>query len=268
MPFLTQDQWVTTHKTLTFEALPAPLQGLKVVHISDLHFYEKTDRGYWKSIIDAIQSLEPDVLVCTGDIIHYGHKFLGLGGEIMSQLRGRLGQWGVLGNHDYHDGQRGDAVSQMMEDSGWSMLRNTQSIIEIDGASLRLAGVDDMLAGRPNLEAALSGDSSPSLTLLLAHNPVLFDVVTTHYSEHVDLVLSGHTHASHVYLPGLRWAYDEMFKIPYRYGLYQRKDCQLYVTSGVESTAFYLFKKSLQIALPRYRVNCFPEIACLELQST
>jgi predicted MPP superfamily phosphohydrolase len=278
MSFLTHNQWLVTRKTLRFDQLPLALRGLRLVQLSDLHFYEHTDLIFWRAIIDTIHALEPDILVCTGDIIHHGSRFLGVAGKIMSQLQGRLGQWGILGNHDYHDGARGQAVTDMMQDSGWLMLRNRYQVVDVEGVRLCVSGVDDMLAGQPDFVSAIpvlrppetfpSVVIPPDFTVMLAHNPMLFDVITTRFASHVNLVLSGHTHAGHVYVPTLRWAYDELFKIPYRYGHYQRDHCQLFVSSGVESTAFYLFKQSLQIALPRYRVNCYPEIVCLELQST
>ena len=80
----------------------------------------------------------------------------------------------------------------------------------------------------------------------------------------MDLVLSGHTHAGHVYIPMLGPIYRRIFRMKYRYGLYRKKHCQLYVTSGVGSAAFYLKKRRL--GFPRFRFNTRPEIAVLELR--
>ena len=62
----------------------------------------------------------------------------------------------------------------MIEDGGIRVLHNRSVALARGGGSLSLAGVDDLVAGRPNLEAALEGADAP--VLLLAHNPdVAFD---------------------------------------------------------------------------------------------
>ncbi len=92
---------------LTFE-LPSgygriPPQGLRILHLSDSHFRNEPRREEPKieRIARLTQGLEYDLLVHTGDLIHYDS-----GLETAFRLldvvpRPRLGSYVVLGNHDY-----------------------------------------------------------------------------------------------------------------------------------------------------------------------
>ena len=63
---------------------------------------------------------------------------------------------------------------------------------------LFIAGVDDLVEGKPSLDQALVDIPTNAPTLLLSHNP---DVVFSPRISQVDLVLSGHTHGGQVVLP-------------------------------------------------------------------
>jgi predicted MPP superfamily phosphohydrolase len=129
---------------------------------------------------------------------------------------------------------------------------------------LWFAGLDDLWYGQPDLRQALSGvPSQTEATIVLTHNPLLFDPLAMAAPGQVDLVLAGHTHAGHVYIPVLGPIYRRIFRMKYRYGLYKKQGSQLYVTSGVGSAAFYLKKRKL--GFPRFRFNTYPEIAILTL---
>ena len=95
----------------------------------------------------------------------------------------------------------------------------------------------------------------------------MFDPVANHTEGFVDLTLSGHTHAGHVYLPFLAPIYRYVLSMKYRYGLFEKNGRQLYVTSGVGSAAFYFKLGSKRFGLPRFRFNTNPEIALLTLHS-
>jgi predicted MPP superfamily phosphohydrolase len=130
-----------------------------------------------------------------------------------------------------------------------------------------VAGVDDRYCGKPNVKQAIASipnEPEPCLLMLL-HNPLLFDMVIRDCHLPVDLALAGHTHAGHVYIPILWPIYRYVLHHKYRYGFFERGKHRLYVTSGVGSAAFYFFKKSLQLGLPRFRWNTQPEIAYFDL---
>ncbi len=51
-----------TQKTLKFETLPKAFDGLRLVQLSDVH------GNFLEGLVETIQNLKPDLIVCTGDI--------------------------------------------------------------------------------------------------------------------------------------------------------------------------------------------------------
>lgn len=264
MPILTHNALSVTERRISIPRLPSAFEGFKIVQISDLHFYEYTDHDYYDRVAEAINRMQPDLLAVTGDIVHYGAEHVSVAGEFLRRLQARHARVGILGNHDYQDGAFGANISPMYADTGIELLLNSSRFLEHEGARLWIAGLDDLYYGEPDIERALEGvPSHDEVTIMLIHNPLLFDPVALADHGKVDLVISGHTHAGHVYIPPLGPIYRKVFRMKYRYGLFEKNGCQLHVTSGLGSAAFYLKKQ--RIGFPRFRFNTRPEIAVLRL---
>jgi len=128
------------------------------------------------------------------------------------------------------------------------MLQNRSVELRRNGQSLSLAGVDDALLGQPDLAAALAGTRPP--VVLLSHNPDLFFDAAR---ADVALMLSGHTHAGQVRVPGLpvlvrqsRYRLDE--------GRFRSGRTELVVSRGLGAVGVPL------------RANCPPEAVLLRLR--
>lgn len=84
--------------------LPRGLHGLKVVQFSDLHWKDKMSPRFLNKIIQKIDSLEPDVILFTGDAISYGElnepETLQ---DFLCTLHAKYGCFAILGNHDYNE---------------------------------------------------------------------------------------------------------------------------------------------------------------------
>jgi uncharacterized protein len=80
-----------------------PARGLQILHLSDYHFQGKQEREQWK--IERVHQLTKDIhcdlLVHTGDFLHYDSGMENVLTLIDALPRPRLGAYGVLGNHDY-----------------------------------------------------------------------------------------------------------------------------------------------------------------------
>jgi len=55
-------------KVLALAHLPPALEGLSLVHLSDLHFSGRVDRDYFLSVVKLANELQGDLLALTGDI--------------------------------------------------------------------------------------------------------------------------------------------------------------------------------------------------------
>lgn len=87
---------------LPINQLPDNLIGLKIVQFSDLHWNNKIPPSFVNKLIKKINSLNPDILVFTGDFLcrsqlHNPERLK----NFLNCLKSSCGSFAILGNHDY-----------------------------------------------------------------------------------------------------------------------------------------------------------------------
>ena len=187
--------------------LPSALDGLRIVQISDAHlgsFLE--DFGPVERGLDLIQSLDPDVLCFTGDLVNDHSDEAEPWIERFSKLTARHGKFSILGNHDYADyARRTDderekvrrRIREIHGEMGFDLLLDEHRYIEVDGERLLLAGVQNWGKGfrqTGDLNAALNDADVALPTVLLSHDPTHWEERVMGEKAPIDLTLSGHTH--------------------------------------------------------------------------
>lgn len=82
--------------------LPSGLNGIKIVHFSDLHINDYTSARFLRQIKRTIQDLAPDLILFSGDLLTYARLSRPeLANFLFSGLTPPLGIFACLGNHDY-----------------------------------------------------------------------------------------------------------------------------------------------------------------------
>ena len=115
---------------------------------------------------------------------------------------------------------------------GVTPLVNRAAPLSVGHATVWFAGVDDLLEGRPDLDAAFAGVPEGAALVLLAHNP---DVWLDPRVERADLVLSGHTHGGQMRLPGLGAIHTQGTHLKRRQaaGWFRRGRSRMFVSRGL-----------------------------------
>ena len=229
------------------------LAGLRVLLLTDVHAGPFLRPRAVEEAVGKLRALAPDLVLHGGDLATSRLDDVDACLAALAPLRGSLGTFAVLGNHDHYvDDPR--ALVRKLERHGMEVLENRAVVLERGGARLVLAGIDDLIMGRPDLEAALAtagprGEGAPRI--LLSHNP---DVFFEAAARGIALVLSGHTHGGQVRLPGLpvlvrqsRYRLDE--------GRYRARAAEVVVSRGFGATGLPL------------RVLCPPEAVLLHLRA-
>lgn len=167
-----------------------------VALVSDTHLGQYRHGEWLEKVVARVNALGPDVVALAGDLVSTPKGVDELGA--LAKLKPRLGAYAVLGNWDYRAG----AVDarRKIESYGVEVLTNESAPIDLGGGRIRLAGLDDMRYGTPDIDEALRESGDADLTVLLVHNPDAAPLAETRF---VDLVLAGHTHAGQVRLPGV-----------------------------------------------------------------
>ncbi len=228
--------------------------SLRILVLSDIHaaWPHMTPKRIAR-IVERSLALAPDLVLLPGDFActdTVGVRPVAIE-EAAAALRplAREGRaFAVLGNHDWdYDGER---VAAALEGVGIRVLRNELEPVFLDGRPLWLAGVDDPVTERHDLEAALAELPEGEPAVLLSHMPDVHREVP----PAVRLVVAGHTHGGQVCLPGFG-PLVTLSRLPraQAYGLHETDARHLFVTAGVGTTGL-----PIRFARP-------PEIGLLEL---
>jgi predicted MPP superfamily phosphohydrolase len=218
-----------------FPDLPPGLDGLKLLHLSDLHAGIHLGEDAMQEVVAQANALRPDLIVQTGDMIDISRAYIPPYVRAFRELAAPLGVVTVLGNHDRYTGER--EVIRGCRDAGQVFVQNGCHVIERNGAMLALLGIDDPHNWRADdpqptdIDAALAAAPPPSraFRVLLAHRPGAWD---TAVPRGIPLTLAGHIHGGQFYLPLIGWSAGSLIT-KYVMGHFQRGNSQLYVSRGI-----------------------------------
>jgi predicted MPP superfamily phosphohydrolase len=174
--------------------LPPALDGLSILHITDLHMNGVPGRDFFEWAAARCNDLRCDLAVMTGDMMdHVG--VLDWLPTTLGAIDAPLGRYFVLGNHDIH--ADADAMRRAMEQLGWRGVAGRLETVTRGDARIAISGTEQPWAG-----GAPPINSSPPPTdefrILLSHAPHLVHLARR---RHVDLVLAGHLHGGQIQWP-------------------------------------------------------------------
>jgi uncharacterized protein len=204
--------------------LPSRLEGLRIVHLSDLHIGDFMPRAAIRRAVDLANTVKPDLAVLTGDLITSERDPLEDGITELSRLQAPLGVWGCHGNHERWSGVEARAQA-LFQRYGMHLLRQQCVELSWHGGAINLIGVDDQR------ERARPGEPSSMLrgverlvrrdvpNILLSHNPDTFPRAA---ALGIELSLAGHTHGGQLRfaLGGRQWSPASLVT-PFAAGLYR-----------------------------------------------
>lgn len=209
--------------------LPEDLEGFRIVQISDLHVGPTIKRDFIETVVKAVNTLKPDVIALTGDLVDGGVSRLSRDVEPLRRLKSKFGSYFITGNHEYYSGVL-DWLEKVRE-LGFEVLLNNHKLITAGKGRLLMAGVTDYSAGAfipehaSSPARAMQGAPVHNCSVLLAHQP---KSITEAAAAGFDLVLSGHTHGGQ-YFP---FNYLIQLAQPFVRGLHHVGKTRLYVNSG------------------------------------
>jgi predicted MPP superfamily phosphohydrolase len=243
-------------REITLPLWPHALDGLRVVHLSDIHVGGAMDRQRLLQVADLTNQCRPDLVLHTGDFLtHRLGNFDAPLYEALGRIQAPHGQWGCFGNHDFDNPRR---LEGRLRDCGVTVLRDGAVSLSVAGQAVEIAGIDFVFGlGRAAAYERIIASWGPRLgtpRLLLNHDPSGFFELP---GSSADLVLSGHTHGGHV---GVQLSSSRAITVVGLLGLpdqgmFARGDMRLYVTRCV---GFYGYP--MRIGIP-------PEIALLILRA-
>lgn len=224
--------------------LPDEYHGLKIAHISDIHYGETVNKKELQNLTERVNLLKPDIIVFTGDMATDGltEQQINEVSDALSNMHADIGKFAIKGNHDYSFKK----WEMLIENCGFKNLNDTYEVIYKNATKpIVISGISTNLYGTKNITDKISpimeyfnsfnenSTNKPVYSILLLHEPDFIEDID--YNK-FNLVLSGHSHNGQVRLPfiGALWTpvgskkyYDEYYKID---------NTHLYVSSGLGTT--------------------------------
>lgn len=231
--------------------IPESFDGYRIIQFSDLHLGTfGTDTTYVSQMVDCINSLEPDLIVFTGDLVNRTADELRPFIPVLSRLRAPDGVISIMGNHDYGDYYDWDSppdkenslreFHRMQRDMGWNLLLNQHTFLHLTSDTIAVIGVENV-GDPPFIRYGNLQEAYPALTdsvpkILLSHNPAHWEADIKDSPANIFLTLSGHTHAMQMRF--FSWS-PAAWRYRYWDGLYSDSTGHsLFVDTGVGTVGF------------------------------
>lgn len=227
-----------------------PLSGTTIAFVTDTHIGPHFTADRIASVVSMLDRVRPDIILFGGDYISESPRYMQDVAPAIGTIArtARYGSWGILGNHDLSNIRH--RIVAPLEAEGVRMLVNDAACVTLPRGQLWIAGLDDAILGKPDLEATFSQIPPGAMTILLWHEPDLAEDAAR-YAPH--LQLSGHSHGGQVRLPFLGEVSAPVLGRRFVQGRYQIGDMILYVSNGVG------------MYRPPVRFNCPPEVTLIHL---
>lgn len=251
--------------------VPKEFDGYNIVQISDLH--SKLFGENNKKLIQKIKSLNPDIVVVTGDLIDGENNNYNVALDFMKEISKLYRVYYIIGNHEqkslikkYKDEYK-DYFNKLHKIDFVNLDNNKVEIVKGD-SNINLYGLtvpyscykylfdnqETTSIDIDFLEEKLGKVDREQFNILLAHTPFYFD---EYEKWGADLTLCGHVHGGIVRLPlvGGLLSPDRKFFPKYDLGEYTKNKSTMIVSKGLGGSKVLI------------RVNCKPEIVNIKLKN-
>lgn len=259
---------------------------VRVIQLSDLHssYYGKEN----KKLLDRIEALKPDIIICTGDIVDSASDDVDYAIALGRELAKIAPAYYVYGNNEvesvygfplnkseldkkfgFDDNNRDetalleikDSFEERLESVGMNVLKNEKDTLKVKTMTIDVYGV---LTSNPSSfwsysEKAFAdyiNEKPDNLKITAVHEPFIFEEFKPEFWG--DLMLCGHTHGGVMRIPVLGPLFThEGGLFPERggsfvYGRYDTQGTPLIVSSGLEN-------------LNILRINNQPELVIVDI---
>jgi predicted MPP superfamily phosphohydrolase len=182
---------------------PTSAPPMRLVQLSDLHLRQIGRHEH--TIVAHVAEERPSLILLSGDVVddranlHLADEFLGLLGSGVPKLA-------ILGNWEHWASIDQLRLRAIYEKHNTRLLLNETATVAHGQRTLLVIGLDDFVAGTPDLARAMAGGEQGTNVLLLQHCPAYRDLLQAPSKVNSDVLarihptvmISGHTHGGQV----------------------------------------------------------------------
>jgi len=185
---------------LTVANLSPSLNGLRIVHISDVQVDQRTHGRKMNRYIKKVNKLQPDIIFFTGDLVTSGTKYIELGAQVLGTLEAKYGVYACLGDHDYWADPL--KVADSLKRHYIQILEDMNHFIRAGPDSILVTAITNVYSRRPKLDhlnMLMGSQPRGSIDVVISHQPSesLIEIAA---DRGYHLFLAGHTHGGQIVL--------------------------------------------------------------------
>ena len=225
-----------TNEIVIHDNIPDSYDGLKIVHFADIHYKKVINESKVKKVVKEINSLEPDVVVFSGDLVDDDYELNN--GDInflikeFSSIDSKYGSYAVMGDQDMHNKE---TVRNIYIQSGFVLLENEATVIKNENNDkILLGGVLSSVSRKADIRKTMETvKENVSYKIILTHEPDYVDSILEYYSD-VSLVLSSHSINGSINIPIVKRFLLPKGAYAYFKPYYKINNTSLYISNGIE----------------------------------
>jgi len=250
---------ITNEIVINEDSLPDSYDGIKIVHITDIHYKRIITEERIDEIIEEVNLINPDIVVFTGDLLDKDSNITEDDEKLLSsklvKLNAKYGKYATIGNHDYMFDKQ--ILANIYANSNFKLLDNDYDIIYNEKKeNIFIGGVTTVSYDEADIDKTMeyfNDNDDISYKIILVHEPDYADTIIDKYPT-VNLILSGHSHNGQINIPYIKEFFLPLYSRKYFEGHYKINDTNLYISSGigVSRINFRLFNRP---SINLYRLN-------------
>lgn len=259
---------------------------VRVIQLSDLHNTSYGENN--ADLIGRVRKLDPDVIICTGDILESSDPNTSGIEHLGTELSKVAPLYYIYGNNEvetvydfplnekeldekfgFTDGVRDetklpqypDALEVTLEKAGFKVLKNEKDTVTVGTTKLDVYGVlnsnpSSFWTYTANSFSSYLYEDANNLKITAVHEPFIFEEFTPEYWG--DLMLCGHTHGGEVRVPMIGPLYTREGGLfperngDYVYGRFDVAGRPLIVSAGLDNNSLW-------------RINNQPELVVIDI---
>ncbi len=200
------------------------LEGLKILHLSDIHINKKTSLKNIQDLVTLCNLCEADFIVITGDIIDCKVIYILDKLKVLNSIEKKV--FYISGNHDLFYGF--EELKPLLEN--FILLDNETYFLEYKNTKIALAGLSDRFSKffkiKREENKVINFLSAYKNSIFIAHQPKDYKFAL---KANAKLFLCGHTHGGQIY----PFHYVVRLFQPFLAGLFYIKQTAIYVNKGL-----------------------------------
>lgn len=244
----------TIEKSIKVSNLSDDFYGIKIVHITDIHYGRTTFEKDLKDLVKKINLTKPDIVVFTGDLftnIKIDSKEYDKISSILNEIEASIGKYSIIGDNDL------DIYTTIMSNAGFKDISNTYELIYTKSSNyIMLSGISSNIKDKTDILEKMKSsndfliNNKPNYSILLMHEADYIDKID--YSKY-NLVLAGHSLNGQVRLPIIGGIIKQEGARKYLDSEYELKNTKLIISNGI-GTYNYSYRLFNRPSFNLYRI--------------